>query len=86
MSPSRKKAISPKLSRGSLLTLKKRRRHGKPLLPVHSGNGDTGKRLAEFIATNSIQVLNVAGPRASTEPTVGQFVRTVLQEMWASSV
>jgi hypothetical protein len=34
--------------------------------------------LRNFIRTHGIRVLNVAGPRASKEPAVGEFVKEVL--------
>ena len=35
-------------------------------------------RLRRFVGDHAIRVLNVAGPRASGEPGVAQFVRTTL--------
>jgi hypothetical protein len=43
---------------------------------------DPGKRLREFVADNEIRTLNVAAPRASGEPEVGEFVRKVLEEVF----
>jgi hypothetical protein len=34
--------------------------------------------LAEFVRANRIDILNVAGPRASEEPEVAEFVRSTL--------
>ena len=45
---------------------------------IHSGVKDAGKRLLEFVVDNEIKTLNVAGPRASKESGVGDFVKEVL--------
>ena len=54
---------------------------GKPLLhAVRQGDElHTATLFKEFLRTNRIEVLNVAGPRASEEPEVGAFVREVLE-------
>lgn len=71
-------SIASTLNSGSLLTLQKAQQHGKPVLHLHSRDADPGKRLAEFIAANAIKT-NVAGPRASSEPGIGQVVVDVLR-------
>jgi hypothetical protein len=40
------------------------------------------KMLREFVSDNEIKTLNVAGPRASKEPEVGEFVKGVLGLAW----
>jgi hypothetical protein len=71
-------SISPKLSRGSFLTLKKAHEHKRPEIHIHRGTQNSGCVLAQFVKEHQIGVLNVAGPRASTEPKIGNFVREVL--------
>jgi len=59
-----------KLTGGSLLTRKKAIQHDKPFLHLDMGKVDIGgavKMLAEFINVNSIEILNVAGSRASKD-------------------
>jgi len=48
--------------------------------PTLAGMTDPGKKLREFVADDDIRTLNVAGPRASKEPEVGDFVRGILEE------
>jgi hypothetical protein len=55
-------------------------KHSKPCLKLHPGIKDSGQKLREFVSDNEIQTLNVAGPRASNEPKVGDFVKQVLEE------
>jgi hypothetical protein len=37
-------------------------------------------KLKGFIAENRVKILNVAGPRASKEPGVGEFVISILDK------
>jgi Circularly permutated YpsA SLOG family len=37
------------------------------------------KMLREFVSDNEVATLNVAGPRASKEPGIGEFVREMLE-------
>ena len=71
-------SVGPVLSDGSKKTLEFAQKHGKPCLHIHSGLKDAGKRLPEFVVDNEIKARNVAGPRASKEPGVGDFVKEVL--------
>jgi hypothetical protein len=70
------------LSGGSLRTAELARDRGKPCLHLsRSGDGAVaGERLRDFVRAHGIRVLNVAGPRASSEPGVGAFVRDTLTQ------
>jgi hypothetical protein len=80
----------PPLSGGSLQTWKFAERLGRPvmhlsqrgyaLMPYRTAS--TAQRLRGFIEKYGIQVLNVAGSRASAEPGVGDFVAEVLKAAW----
>lgn len=74
-------SIKRELQGGSLFTLEKAIQLGKPVLHVYSLYGITkgAELLAEFIINNKIRVLNIAGPRASQEPTIVEFVKDVLE-------
>ena len=75
-------SIGPELTGGSELTRQSTRQHGKPCLHLsRAKSGSTaaaGARLRDWVDANFIEVLNIAGPRASTEPGVDTFVRAVL--------
>lgn len=73
-------SIGRTLHGGSLLTVEYARRLGKPWLHLARSGGlrHPEQMLAEFIETRHIRVLNVAGPRASTEARIMAFVREVL--------
>jgi hypothetical protein len=74
-------SISPKLSGGSAKTEMFARQHDKPCL--HLSLERDGRKAVEFLsgflADNKIQILNVAGPRRSEEPEVGEFVSKILE-------
>jgi Circularly permutated YpsA SLOG family len=73
-------SIGRSLKGGSEATLEFARKHGKPCLHVAASDGpkEAARKLRQFLIENSIHVLNVAGPRASEEPAVGDFVKFVL--------
>src|SRR5437016_525881 len=58
------------------------RKHRKPCLHLSAeGTTDPVKELLAFIQSNGINVLNVAGSRASKEPGIGHFVKDVLSQV-----
>jgi hypothetical protein len=73
-------SIKPRLTGGSKTTEELVHRHGKPVLHLCQGAQREAPELAlrRFIREHRIRVLNVAGPRASEEPGVAEFVRKVL--------
>jgi len=63
------------LSEGSLTTLRFAERFGKPCLVIQldEKTGSEGvQRVAEWVSTHGIAVLNVAGPRESKRPGIYQ--------------
>ena len=73
-------SLAAVITGGSRETVELAQRHGRPCLHV-SAEADADKApglLARFIRGHGIQVLNVAGPRASNEPGVGAFVMRTL--------
>jgi hypothetical protein len=72
--------LSEALTGGSRTTAECATKLGRPWLHVSrqaDGEG-AADALRRFVADHEIRVLNVAGPRASGEPDVGDFVRTTL--------
>jgi hypothetical protein len=59
------------------------RKLGKQHLHLCAGNDTSADNLRAFFECHDVKVLNVAGPRASTEPKVGQFVMALLDEVLA---
>jgi hypothetical protein len=81
--------IAPRLSGGTALAMQCAQRLGKPSLhlshdalaaPGDGGIGDVAaQKLLLFLNEHQVQSLNVAGPRASQEPEVADFVRQVFR-------
>jgi Circularly permutated YpsA SLOG family len=71
-------SIAPILSGGSLKTVSFAQKHKKPVIHISRENQNPGESLIRFIRSNDIRILNVAGPRCSKEPEVGEFVKLVL--------
>ena len=75
-----------RLSAGPLRALEFAIRQRKPHLHVHAGlRENAAQALADWLRQNQIRVLNVAGPRASKDPRVGAFVRSVLGQALGSA-
>ena len=72
--------VSETLTGGSLTTVEFAQVFGRPCLHLSRRvDGDlAAPKLRRFVGDHAIRVLNVAGPRASGEPGVGQFVRMTL--------
>jgi hypothetical protein len=82
--------IAPAVTGGTGLTLACARRLGKPVLHLSRDSlacthGKTeslaaaATLLLAFISENKVRTLNVAGPRASQEPAIADFVGNVLR-------
>jgi hypothetical protein len=74
-------SLGPRLTGGSRRTWELAVRQRKPHLHLRHAQGVllAARRLRAFAARHRIRVLNVAGPRASSEPAVGGFVQEVLE-------
>jgi hypothetical protein len=75
--------ISAELSGGSALTRQLARQHGKPCLHLSQrvDGTDAPTKLREFIHRERIRVLNIAGPRLSSEPAAAGFAREMLDDL-----
>jgi hypothetical protein len=71
-------SVAPALTGGSKRTVEFAEKHKKPVIHVSSKTEQPAEKLLEFVTTNRIRVLNVAGSRASKEPGVGDVVKKVL--------
>jgi hypothetical protein len=72
-------SIGEHLTGGSLKTMELAIKHRKPHLHLSAASKDhAASELIQWIQQNNIRVLNVAGPRASKEPKVAEFVIAVL--------
>ncbi len=57
------------------------RKHGKPHLYLCAGNDTSAEKLRAFFEDHEVKMLNVAAPRASAGPKVGQFVMALSDEV-----
>lgn len=76
--------LTQELTGGTLLTEHYARKMGRPCLHLLPGDG-WRERLKEFLETNRIRILNVAGPRHSAALDSDRFVQEVLTEALAVS-
>ncbi len=81
-------SLSRTLTGGSAATAALAQRHGKPWIHLAREvcGEDAGAQLRRFVEERRIRVLNVAGPRASTEPGIAAFVVTTLDQAFQGPV
>jgi len=83
-------SLAPALSGGSALTLSYAQSVKRPVIHIHKGEAvpdaisQKALQLKDFIDFNSIEVLNIAGPRERGEPGVYQFTLQLLQRYWSA--
>lgn len=72
-----------RMSSGTFLTRKMAEKHERPLWVIDLNRifEDTAERLREWLKNNQIKVLNVAGPRESTNPGISQLADAFLREL-----
>jgi len=70
------------LTGGSAYTARCAERLGQPWLHVHPG-ADEAQAIRDFLARHRIRVLNVAGPRESSDPGIYEYVFGVLERLAA---
>ena len=73
------------LDGGSALTRKLAQSHGKPFIHIdltQTTKFDAALTLADWISSQSIRVLNVAGPRASKDPKIYQATADLLESTY----
>ena len=61
---------------------------GKPVLHMEKGKYSTATDIAKFIQRHNISILNVAGPRASGESDIYDFVKATLSlcYLWSAEL
>ena len=80
--------LAGRITGGTLLTDNLAKRLSRPLLHLSEADGSLAEQeelLRRFIDQNEISTLNVAGPRESGEPGVGQFVIGLLEAAFGQS-
>ena len=74
---------SAALTGGSAFTAHCAERLGQPCLHVHPG-ADDPQAIRAFLERHRIRMLNVAGPRASTDPHIYDYVTELLERVFAA--
>lgn len=80
-------SLAKTLTAGSGLTAGMARKHKKPCLHLSEETmtvAEATVALILFLTEHHVRILNVAGPRASTEPEVGAFVEKVLSTLFSN--
>jgi hypothetical protein len=72
---------SSTLTGGSAYTRRCAEELNQPWLHVHPGNDDP-QTIKDFLERHKVKTLNVAGPRASTEPGITEYVTAVLERLF----
>jgi Circularly permutated YpsA SLOG family len=67
-------SLAPEQTGGSKKTVEFAKKHHKPWIHLAAGDQDIAQRLKDGLPQNAVEVLNVAGPRASKEPGIASFV------------
>ena len=78
-------SLNPVLSGGSKKTIEFARKHKRPHMHLCAGDNVIPDKLKTFSEEHHVQILNVAGPRASKEPGVAEFVMTVLDKAFGDN-
>ncbi len=72
------------LSGGTLLTLRFTEGHRRPCLVVDLDSPLTPGEILHWLEEHHVEVLNVAGPRESQSPDIGQIARDFLLKLFAA--
>jgi hypothetical protein len=67
-------SLAAKLTGGPKKTVDFAKKQNKPWIHLVASEQDAARRLKDWLEDNVVEVLNVAGPRASKEPGVVSFV------------
>ncbi len=71
------------ISGGVRLTADLADKHKKPWLLISTENHEVAATLIEnFVQQHQIQILNIAGPRHSTDPEIVDFTKSALRAWW----
>jgi predicted Rossmann-fold nucleotide-binding protein len=69
---------------GTLLTQRTAGRIGKPCLSVDVNAPVAPQEVREWLSQHAVRILNVAGPRETQSPGIGQLATQLLHELFAS--
>src|SRR4051812_24194674 len=67
---------------GTEWTIECAKHYGRPLLVCHVDDPNAQQRIVEWVASNSIGTLNVAGPSESSAPGIGEKTYALLMQVF----
>lgn len=80
-------SLTAELSGGSLATKRIAERLGKPCLHLsQAATAEPALALRKFVEENFVAILNIAGPRASGEANIADFVEQVLDDAFCEQI
>ena len=71
-------------SKGTALTIRLARKHGRPLAVIYLDCPDAAETVRAWIAAHKITRINIAGPRESGAPGIARKTRKLLSEVLAN--
>lgn len=74
--------VNHELSGGTRYTFEVARKMGKPVMKVGVEEEGKEKEVLDWLESNDIRVLNVAGPRASAEPEIYTVAGKLLEKVY----
>ena len=80
-------SIASELTGGSLFTLELARKWNRPFIHISQKKTENpAETLRQFVDDHFVETLNIAGPRISGEPEIGEFVRSVLDDAFSALI
>ncbi|MCG8343942.1 MAG: putative molybdenum carrier protein [Chlorobiales bacterium] len=76
--------VNHELSGGTRYTFEVARKLKKPVMMVDTGGQGKDDEVLDWLEENDVQVLNVAGPRSSSEPEIYTMTRNLLDAVYRS--
>ncbi len=74
------------LTGGTALTHRLAAQQGQPMLAVDPTDPGAAEAVTQWIEQHTIRSLNVAGPRASTQPGIGDLATALLREVLSHTI
>ena len=69
------------LTGGTALTCRLATQQRQPMLAVDPADADAAQAVKQWLDRHAIRVLNVAGPRASVQPDIGELAAALLRQV-----
>ncbi len=74
------------LTGGTALTCRLATQQRQPMLAVDPADADAAQAVKQWLDRHAIRVLNVAGPRASVQPDIGELAAALLRQVLGHTI